>query len=109
MAAALGAPFGIATGAYVAERDGWSAAVGRARAEGWRPMGLTAIRGRLAPLVRSPGAQADLLAPCEPVSVHAQPVMAGAPADVLETLEPYGFDVVLHPDVHGAELAGDVR
>ncbi len=106
MAVALGAgPFGIATGAYIAERDDWSAAVGRARAERWRRIELTAIRGRLASLVCFLGAHAEVLAPFERVSIHAPAVMTEAPADVLETLDPYGFDVVLHPDVYGAEPA----
>ena len=103
MASALAeGPYGIATGAYVEERDHWPTAVGRARAEGWRWIELTAIRGRLAPLVRFLGAHVDALAPFERVSVHAPAAMAESPADVLETLQPYTFDVVLHPDVYGA-------
>jgi hypothetical protein len=37
------APFGIATGSFVCERDDWRAALGRARDEGWRRVELTAI------------------------------------------------------------------
>lgn len=104
MAPALAAgPYGIATGAYVEERDDWPAAVGRARAEGWRWIELTAIRGRLAPLIRFLGAHSDALAPFERVSVHAPAATTETPANVLEKLLPYTFDVVLHPDVYGAE------
>ena len=37
------ARFGIATGAFVEERDDWDAALKRAAAEGWRAIELTAI------------------------------------------------------------------
>lgn len=106
MASPLAAgPYGIATGAYVDERDDWPAAVGRARVEGWRWIELTAIRGRLSPLVRYLAEDADALAPFERVSVHGPAAMAEPPADVIETLEPFRLDVVLHPDVYGSEPA----
>jgi hypothetical protein len=35
--------FGIATGAFISESDDWAAAVGRAAAERWRFVELTAI------------------------------------------------------------------
>ena len=98
-------PYGIATGAYVDERDDWRAAVGRATAEGWRRIELTAIRGRLSPLVRYLAENADALASFERVSVHAPAAMAEPPADVIETLAPLRLDVVLHPDVYGSEPA----
>lgn len=41
------ATYGIATGSCVDERDDWAAAIERARAEGWRWLELTALRGRL--------------------------------------------------------------
>ncbi len=97
--------FGIATGSYVAERDDWEAAIGRARTEGWRSIELTAMRGRLAPLVELLGRADDPLAGFERVSVHAPVTMAGNPAEVVATLAPYPFDVVLHPDVYGDEPA----
>ena len=94
--------FGIATGSYVAERDDWGAAIGRARAEGWRAIELTALRGRLATLVELLARSDDALEGFERVSVHA-PVATGDPAEVVATLAPYPFDVVLHPDVYGRE------
>ena len=103
-AVALGR-FGIATGSYVAERDDWGAAIGRARAEGWRWIELTAMRGRLSPLIEFLTGSDDALAGFERVSVHAPVAMAGDPAEVVATLAPYPFDVVLHPDVYGSERA----
>ena len=97
--------FGIATGSYVAERDDWARALGRARAENWRWVELTAMRGRLATLVDFLTNGDDMLAGFERVSVHAPVASAGDPASVVETLEPYPFDVVLHPDVYGGEPA----
>ena len=97
--------FGIATGAYLAERDDWPRAIERARAEGWHWLELTAIRGRLDPLLELLDRVPDLLAGFERVSVHAPAAMDEAPTDVVATLEPYDLDVVLHPDVYGAEQA----
>ena len=97
--------FGIATGSYVAERDDWTRAIGRARAESWRWVELTAMRGRLATLVDFLTNGDDLLEGFERVSVHAPVANAGDPAGVVGTLEPYPFDVVLHPDVYGEEPA----
>ena len=106
MAAAVAAgPFGIATGAYVAERDDWAAAIGRARSERWRWLELTAMRGRLTPLLRFLAGDASALAAFERVSVHAPAAMTETPAEAIASLEPLGFDVVLHPDVYGSEPA----
>lgn len=103
MAAALAGPYGIATGAYVAERDDWPAAIGRARRERWPWLELTAIRGRLAPLVRYLSSENGSLSVFRRVSIHAPAVMTEPAAEVVATLQPYPFDVVLHPDVYGAE------
>src|SRR5262245_10775101 len=93
----------MATGAFILERDDWAAAIGRARGEGWRSIELTAIRGRLDPLLhflrRAPGA----LDGFDRVSVHAPAKMDEAPEDVIAALEPLPFEVVLHPDVYGLE------
>jgi hypothetical protein len=106
MAAAVAAgPFGIATGAYVAERDDWAAAIGRARSERWRWLELTAMRGRLTPLLRFLAGDASTLAVFERVSVHAPAAMIETPAEAIASLEPLGLDVVLHPDVYGPEPA----
>ncbi len=94
--------FGIATGAYVDERDDWHAAVGRASAERWRWLELTALRGRLASLLPFLEAERATLDSFERVSVHAPAAAAGA-ADALEALASCPYDVVLHPDVYGAE------
>jgi hypothetical protein len=104
MAAAVTArPYGIATGAYVAERDDWAAAIGRARSERWRWLELTAMRGRLRPLLRFLAGDASALGAFERVSVHAPAAMTEPPAEAIASLEPLGFDVVLHPDVYGSE------
>ena len=98
-------PYGIATGAYVAERDDWAAAIGRARSEGWRRLELTAMRGRLAPLLRFLDDHGSVLASFERVSVHAPAAMTVTAAEAIASLEPLDFDVVLHPDVYGSEPA----
>lgn len=95
--------FGVATGAYVVERDDWPAAIGRARAEGWRWIELTAIRGRLGSLLRFLDAVPDALEAFERVSIHAPAETEGSAVDVVRLLEPLPFDVVLHPDVYGSE------
>ena len=106
MAAAVAArPYGIATGAYVAERNDWAAAIGRARSEQWRWLELTAMRGRLAPLLRFLDDGAGVLASFERVSVHAPAAMTETAAEAIASLEPLDFDVVLHPDVYGSEPA----
>jgi hypothetical protein len=97
--------FGVATGAYVAERDDWPAAIARAGGEGWRWVELTAIRGRLDSLLRFLESAPEALGGFERVSVHAPAKMGEAPADVVALLEPLPFDVVLHPDVYGSEPA----
>lgn len=103
MAAAVAtaaASFGIATGAYVDERDDWHSAVARARREGWRWLELTAIRGRLEPLLAYLADHPDTLDGFERVSIHAPAKTEEPLANVLASLEPLGLDVVLHPDVY---------
>ncbi len=105
LAGAATTAFGVATGAFVAERDDWAAAIGRARREGWRWIELTAIRGRLDSLLRFLDQSPDVLDAFERISVHAPAKMNEAAADVVGLLERFSFDVVLHPDVYGSEPA----
>lgn len=97
------ATYGIATGAFVAERDDWPRAISRARVERWRWLELTAIRGRLDPLLRCLDSDERALDGFERVSVHAPSVMQQTPGEVVATLVPLSFDIVLHPDVYGSE------
>lgn len=108
LASAVADGFGIATGAYVAERDDWRASLARARREGWRTLELTAIDAeRLESLTRllldGPGS----LDGFERVSVHAPARFEGEPSRLRDALTSLPYDVVLHPDVYGE--AGWVR
>ena len=99
------ATYGIATGAYVDERDDWAAAIERARAEGWRWLELTALRGRLDSLLPFLDGAPQVLDAFDRVSVHAPALVGNAPGEIVKALEPLPFDVVLHPDVYGEEPA----
>jgi hypothetical protein len=90
--------FGIATGAYVDERDDWDAAIARATREGWRYLELTALgETRLDLLDR---VDPRSLARFERVSLHA-PTGGYTGADLVVAVDALDFtsDVVLHPDV----------
>ena len=79
--------FGIATGSFVAERDDWPTAVGRARREGWSLLELTAIEERrLDALVRFLADDPQALDGFERISVHAPVRFHEQPTDVRETL-----------------------
>ena len=99
------ATYGIATGAYVDERDDWAAAIERARAEGWRRVELTALRGRLQSLLPFLDGAPHVLEAFDRVSVHAPALTDDAPAEIVKALGPLPFDVVLHPDVYSEEPA----
>jgi hypothetical protein len=99
------ATYGIATGAYVDERDDWAAAIERARAEGWRWLELTALRGRLHSLLPFLDGAPHVLEAFDRVSVHAPALMDNSPGEIVKALEQLPFDVVLHPDVYGEEPA----
>ena len=99
------ARFGVATGAFVDERDDWRAVIGRARREAWRWLELTAMGDRLRPLLQLLDEEPDLLGGFERVSLHAPAKTAAEPAAVIALVEPLPFDVVLHPDVFGREPA----
>lgn len=108
MAKAVAAPtaiYGIATGAFVGERDDWRAAIGRARVEGWRWLELTAMGNRLPPLLAFLEADSGALHGFERISVHAPAKTDASPAEVVGLVEPLPFDVVLHPDVFRREPA----
>ena len=102
MAPPLADSFGIATGAWVGERDDWPAALSRARREGWDAVELTAIRGtRLQELVVLLAAEPDALDGFERVSVHAPAAdFHRDPNGVVAALHAVSHDVVLHPDVY---------
>ena len=102
MAAAVASDFGIATGAYLDERDDWRAALKRARAEGWPIVELTAIRiDRLDALAELLTEAPEALDGFGRVSVHAPArEYAGAKERVVAALESIPYDIVLHPDVY---------
>ena len=94
---------GISTGAYVQERDIWSLAVRRARAEGWVCVELCAI---VPPLIASLAdylTGEDDVAAFTRVSLHA-PVGTASPTEAIDAMLhlPLDGDVILHPDVYGA-------
>lgn len=86
--------FGIATGAFVDERDEWPRAVDRAVDEGWRVVELTAITESLYESLRVYLADEPRLDSFERVSVHA-------PVSVVDV--DLTYDVVFHPDVYRHE------
>jgi len=102
------ARFGIATGAFVEERDDWDAALNRAAAEGWRAIELTAItEERFDALERLLKHKEDACSAFERATIHA-PVGFDAPVHEivgrLACVKP-AFDVILHPDVYADEPA----
>ena len=99
---------GIATGAFVDERDDWPRAIARAVRERWKAIELTAITERsyiaLESFLRE---SPDAVAGFSRVSLHAPAVLDSLPAAVADTLvrSQLAYDVVLHPDVLGGERA----
>lgn len=102
MAASLTARFGIATGAYVDERDDWPSALARARQEGFATIELTAIRNeRLDALTTLLADDPGALDGFERVSVHAPARdFVDDPKPARELLPTLPHDVVFHPDVY---------
>jgi sugar phosphate isomerase/epimerase len=98
---------GIATGAFIVERDDWDASVAKAAAIGYQHLELTAITlERLDQLLPFLAQQPAALDSFERVSIHApagearestQAVIAEL-ASLNDT-----FDIVLHPDVYVGE------
>lgn len=95
--------FGIATGAFTAGRDDWSASVAKAAAVGYHHLELTAITlERLDQLLPYLAEHSAALDPFERVSIHAPATEArGSTAAVIAVLAHLDrFDIVLHPDVY---------
>jgi hypothetical protein len=100
---------GIATGAFLAERDHWPAALQRARDEGWRVIELTAIdEDRFHALSSYLAESPESLSAFERVSVHAPSRFRSSPSVVAAQI-PVSLrrlDLVFHPDLYlGAPLA----
>ncbi|HEX4678692.1 MAG TPA: hypothetical protein VH210_05765 [Gaiellaceae bacterium] len=97
--------YGMATGAYVEERDDWLPAVERARGERWRFLELTAIveplLATLEPFFVEHRAQLNGF---ERVSLHA-PIRFDSAAATTETIVnlPLEGDVIFHPDTWAEE------
>jgi hypothetical protein len=90
---------GIATGAFVDERDDWQASIRRAHAEGWRSLELTAITEERFRALATLIADRGLLDGFARVSLHA-PARFGAPAaDLAPMLDLFPYDLILHPDL----------
>ena len=102
MAPSLATEFGIATGAYVGERDDWPAALARARREGWATVELTAIRNeRLEALTSLLADEPAALDGFERISVHAPARdFVAEPRPAVDSLRLLPYDVVFHPDVY---------
>jgi sugar phosphate isomerase/epimerase len=100
------ANFGIATGAFVDEREVWTSAVGRAAAEGWPFLELTAGKESrletLLPLLHEPALSLEEF---RRVSVHAPVRFRTSVADVAPKIAAVAerFDVIVHPDVYRDE------
>jgi hypothetical protein len=105
------ANFGIGTGAFLAERDDWPSAIGRARHEGWRVVELTAITESLFDqlLVYLSGTNGSLKH-FDRVSIHAPVVFESSLSMFARTIPSalLGYDLVFHPDLYRDEatLAG---
>jgi len=102
VAASLTARFGIATGAYVDERDDWPSSLARARQEGFSTIELTAIRNeRLIALTTLLADDPRALDRFVRVSVHAPARdFVDDPRPALESLRALPYDIVFHPDVY---------
>jgi hypothetical protein len=99
---------GIATGAFVDERDDWQASIHRAHAEGWRSLELTAITEERFRALATLTADRGLLDGFARVSVHAPARFDAPAADLAPMLELLPYDQILHPDmwVQVDEVAG---
>ncbi|HST24919.1 MAG TPA: hypothetical protein VLJ76_02925 [Gaiellaceae bacterium] len=100
--------FGIATGAFIEERDDWLAAIAKATREDWPCVELTAIHERrLDDLVAFLNGGPDALRPFERVSIHAPVLFETTLPEVIEKLDLLPpSDLVVHPDVYAdADLA----
>ncbi len=95
--------FGIATGAFISERDDWVAAVAKATAGPWRFLELTAIEEeRLDSLVAFLERNPDALGSFERISIHAPVHFHTSASSVVEGLATWrpDIDLVFHPDIY---------
>jgi hypothetical protein len=90
--------YGIATGAFEAERDEWEDAIARTAREGWPYIELTAFGASRLDLLQH--IDTASLAPFSRVSIHA-PTKGYTAEGLVAEIEaiPFAADVVLHPDV----------
>lgn len=96
------AHIGVGTGAFTAERDDWSAAIGRAAAEGWRILELAAVtESRFRALGPHLSENPGQLSAFARVSVHAPSSFDSSPAEVVAAIPDAirRFTLVCHPDV----------
>src|SRR4051794_24125424 len=105
------ANFGIATGAFLDERDDWPAAIRRATEEAWSRLELTAITEELfRSLCVYLASSTAHLAAFTRVSVHAPAVLDSSAKTVARLVvdSEISHDLIFHPDVFGHEdaLAG---
>lgn len=101
--------FGIATGAFLAERDDWPSAIGRVREEGWRVVELTAITESLFDQLAY--GKDGSLKHFDRVSIHAPVVFESSPSMFARKIPstPVGYDLVFHPDLYRDEATlGDL-
>jgi hypothetical protein len=97
---------GIATGAFLAERDDWPSAIQRARDEEWRVVELTAITEPLFDSLSLYLVETDApLADFDRVSVHAPAKFHSSPSAVAKDIPSSltRYDLILHPDVYRRE------
>jgi sugar phosphate isomerase/epimerase len=100
--------FGVATGAFIAERDDWLTAIERAIGEGWEVIELTAItEERFDELLAFSARSSNALSGFRRVSVHAPIHFHSEPAAVVQKLASWHaqLDLVLHPDLFRGQPA----
>jgi hypothetical protein len=94
---------GIATGAFILERDDWPAAISRAEEEGWSSIELTAItESRFRALIAHLSSGRGVLSSFTRVSIHAPSHFDSSPAEALAAIPSSlrGFQFIAHPDVY---------
>jgi hypothetical protein len=98
--------FGIATGAFLEERDDWDASISRAVAGDWPFLELTAVTEQLLGTLRDfLERHGDRLRAFARVSLHAPIVVETSVEAVARELGRLSeeFDLVVHPDVYADE------
>lgn len=97
------ADFGVATGAFISERDDWPKAIERAIAEGWHVIELTAIFEELLDeLIAFCARSSNTLSVFRRISIHAPAHFHTDSSAVVEKLASWhsGLDLILHPDLY---------